>query len=58
MKHFKIAYGPEAKKYFTTERDLVEAGQTDYTDVAAIVLTSEETSYAKAVQDTKFGIPL
>jgi len=58
MKHFKIAYGPEAKKYFTTERDLVEAGQTDYTDVAAIVLTSEETAYAKVVQDTKFGIPI
>lgn len=58
MKHFKIAYGPEAKKYFSTERDLVQAGDTDYTDVAAVVLTNEEADYALEVQQTKFGIPL
>ena len=58
MKQFKIAYGPEAKKYFETTRELVQVGETDYTDVAAIVLTNEESNYVGEIQATKFDIPL
>lgn len=58
MKKFKIAYGPAAKEYFTTCRDTVEVSQTDFTDVAAVVLTSSETAYVKEVEATKFGVPV
>ncbi|NCD08754.1 MAG: ornithine decarboxylase SpeF [Negativicutes bacterium] len=58
MKQFKIAYGPEAKKYFETTRELVQVGETDYTDVAAAVLTNEESTYVDEIQATKFDIPI
>lgn len=58
MKQFKIACGPDAKKYFQTTRELVQVGETDYTDVAAVVLTNEESSYVDEIQATKFNIPL
>lgn len=58
MKHLKIAYGPKAQEYFQSDRELIEVGCTDYTNVAAVVLTNEETSYVEEVLATKFGIPI
>lgn len=40
MPNLKIAYSPKVEQYFSTNRELVEITKTDFTDVAAIVLTS------------------
>ncbi len=58
VKHLKIAYVPGVQDYFTTNRELVEVSNTDFTDVSAVVLTSENTKEAQAVLDSKFDIPL
>ena len=58
VKHLKIAYAPGVQDYFTTDRELVEVSNTDFTDVSAVVLTSEQTKEAQAVLDSKFDIPL
>ena len=58
MKHLKIACTEEAKKYFSTNRSLVLAEDTDYTDVAAVVLTDSDIELINKVYDTKFGIPI
>ena len=58
MKHFKIAYTTESKEYFSTNRNLVLAEDTDYTDVAAVVLTDLDTKFINDAHDTKFGIPI
>lgn len=40
MPNLKIAYSPKVEQYFSTNRELVEIDKTDFTDVAAIVLTA------------------
>ena len=40
MPNLKIAYSPKVEQYFSTNRELVEITKTDFTDVAAIVLTA------------------
>ena len=58
MKRFKIAYTEEAKKYFDTTREVVLAEKTDFTDVAAVVVTDSEIELINAAYDTKFGVPI
>lgn len=58
MKHFKIAYSAEAREYFSTTRDLVLAEETDYTDIAAAILTDSDSKLINDVHNTKFGIPV
>ncbi|MFL0252854.1 ornithine decarboxylase [Clostridium neuense] len=58
MKHLKIACTEEAKEYFSTDRNLVLAENTDYTDVAAVVLTDSDVELISNVHNTKFGIPV
>ena len=58
MKHFKVAYTTESKEYFSTNRELILAEDTDYTDVAAVVLTDSDTKFINAAHDTKFGVPI
>ncbi|ATD55726.1 ornithine decarboxylase [Clostridium chauvoei] len=58
MNNLKIAYMPESKKYFDTKRELVLANETDFTDVAAVVLTDSDVELINAAYDTKFGIPI
>lgn len=58
MKHLKIAYTQEARKYFWTNRDLVLAQNTDYTDVAAVVLTSRDKEMIHNISDKGFDIPI
>ena len=55
----KIAYSPKVEQYFSTNRELVEITKTDFTDVAAIVLTSGDVGeYLERIQATNFGIPV
>ncbi|MEX4695494.1 ornithine decarboxylase SpeF [Haemophilus influenzae] len=59
MPNLKIAYSPKVEQYFSTNRELVEITKTDFTDVAAIVLTSGDVSeYLERIQATNFGIPV
>ncbi len=58
MKHLKIAYTTGSKEYFSTNRSVILAGDTDYTDVAAVILTNLDTNLINEVYDTKFGIPI
>ncbi|CRK82505.1 ornithine decarboxylase [Neobacillus massiliamazoniensis] len=58
MKQLKIACSPESLNFFSTNRETIELGCTDYTDVAAMVVTEEELSFVSEVDSTKFGIPV
>ncbi|MGF7430610.1 ornithine decarboxylase [Thermoanaerobacterium thermosaccharolyticum] len=58
MKRLKIAYTPDSKEYFSTDRSLVLAKDTDYTDVAAVVLTDSDIDLIDDIYNTKFGIPV
>ena len=59
MPNLKIAYSPKVEQYFSTNRELVEITKTDFTDVAAIVLTSRDVGeYLERIQATNFGIPV
>ena len=58
MKSLKIAYIKDVKTYFSTYRSLVLVGDTDYTDIAAVVLTDLDIKFINEIDDTKFGIPI
>jgi ornithine decarboxylase len=58
MKRLKIAYAEAAKPFFSTKRETVEVGCTDFTDVGAVVVTEKDASCVEAVQATKFGLPV
>lgn len=59
MPNLKIAYSSKVEQYFSTNRELVEITKTDFTDVAAIVLTSGDVGeYLERIQATNFGIPV
>ncbi|HHF4142247.1 ornithine decarboxylase SpeF [Haemophilus influenzae] len=59
MPNLKIAYNPKVEQYFSTNRELVEITKTDFTDVAAIMLTSGDVGeYLERIQTTNFGIPV
>ena len=58
MKHLKIACTAGSKEYFSTKRSLVLDENTDYTDVAAVVLTDSDTNLINDVYNTKFGVPV
>ena len=59
MPNLKVAYSPKVEQYFSTNRELVEITKTDFTDVAAIVLTAGDVGeYLERIQATNFGIPV
>ena len=59
MPNLKIAYSPKVEQYFSTNRELVEIAKTDFTDVAAVVLSSSDVGeYIGQIQATKFGVPV
>ena len=59
MPNLKIAYSPKVEQYFSTNRELVEITKTDFTDVAAIVLTAGDVGeYLERIKATNFGIPV
>ena len=46
MKHFKLAYSDKAYSVLNpvTEREIVGINDTDFTDIAAIVITDADTA--------------
>lgn len=42
MLNLKIAYSPLIRPYFHTNRELVSVQETDFTDIGAIILSSEK----------------
>ena len=59
MPNLKIAYSPKVEQYFSPNRELVEIAKTDFTDVAAIVLSSGDVGeYLGRIKATKFGVPV
>lgn len=58
MKLLKIACTEKSKEYFLTDRSLVFAENTDYTDTAAAVLTDSDIKFIEDIHNTKFEIPV
>lgn len=58
MKQLKIAYTLKSKEKFSTYRDMILAEESDYTDVAAVVITDSDVQVMIDVEKTKFGIPV
>ena len=58
MKPLKIAVTADARKFLKnfSERDIVSFEETDFTDVAAVVVTSANSAVSEAV--AAFGIPV
>ena len=58
MDKMKIAATDRAKNYIETAREVVDANSTDFTDIAAVVVMDDELDIIKAVDSTKFGVPV
>lgn len=59
MPKLKIAFSPTVTQYFLTQRDMVEIKKTDFTDVAAIVLSSFDVDqFIGSIKETEFNIPV
>jgi len=58
MHLLKIVCTPETRDFFTTTRAIVKSEETDFTDVAAVVVTEKDRELINRVSDTKFGIPI
>ena len=58
MANLKIACTEEARKYFSTTREVISAETTDFTDVAAVVVTNADAELINKISDTKFGVPV
>ena len=58
MKSLKVACTMTSMAYISTGRDIVLIEETDFTDVAAVILTDLDTKWIDKVADTKFGIPV
>ncbi|MPQ44621.1 ornithine decarboxylase [Clostridium tarantellae] len=58
MKNLKIACTEDAKEYFFTNREVISVKDTDYTDVAAVVLTDLNPNFIYDVYNTKFEVPV
>ena len=58
MQPLKIAYTSAVQGMFTTDRPLIEATATDYTDIAAAVVSDKDLDIIYAVDETKFGVPI
>lgn len=54
----KIASTQEARQYFDTDRVVVDAVGSDFTDVGAVIAMDYETDVIDAADATKFGIPV
>ncbi len=55
-----IAVNPSVAQYVDTHRDVVDVGDTDYTDVSAVVLSSQDLDDGIAAELTAngFGLPV
>lgn len=58
MKSLKIACTERTRNYFFTDRETIEVGTTDYTDVAAAVVNECDLEIINDINDTRFGISI
>ena len=58
MKSLKIACTERTRNYFFTDRETIEVGTTDYTDVAAAVVNESDIESINDIYDTRFGIAI
>ena len=58
MKSLKIACTNKTEYYFYTDREIISAMSTDYTDVAAAVVNECDIEIINSIYDTKFGIDI
>ena len=58
MKSLKIACTERTRNYFFTDRETIEVGTTDYTDVAAAVVNESDIEIINDIDCTKFGISI
>ena len=58
MKSLKIACTERTRNYFFTDRETIEVGTTDYTDVAAAVVNECDIEIINDIYDTRFGISI
>ena len=54
MKSLKIACTERTRNYFFTDRETIEVGTTDYTDVAAAVVNESDIESINDIYDTRF----
>ena len=52
MIQLKIAYTPGVEDLFTKKRERVQIGQTDYTDIAAAVVTDQDLDVIDEIHQT------
>ncbi|HML36486.1 MAG TPA: ornithine decarboxylase [Bacillota bacterium] len=58
MRTLKLAYSGEMKALVTSGREFISVGETDYTDIAAAIVSDKDTEIINAIDQTKFGIPI
>ena len=58
MKSLKIACTERTRNYFFTDRETIQVGTTDYTDVAAAVVNENDIEVINDIYDTRFGIAI
>ena len=58
MKSLKIACTERTRNYFFTDRETIEVGTTDYTDVAVAVVNESDIESINDIYDTRFGIEI
>lgn len=58
MKSLKIACTERTRNYFFTDRETIEVGTTDYTDVAVAVVNECDIESINDIYDTRFGIAI
>lgn len=58
MRSLKIAFTESVKDLFSTTRPMIDASVTDYTDIAAAVVSDTDMDIIRAIDETKFGVPI
>ena len=58
MKSLKIACTNKTEYNFYTDREIIAATSTDYTDVAVAVVNESDIEVINNIYETKFGIDI
>lgn len=58
MRSLKIAYSPSIRQYFSTGRTLIDIKDTDYTDIAAAIVSDRDKDTIRKIYDTRFEVPV
>lgn len=58
MRKLKIAYSPAVEHLFSTDRDRIPISETEFTDIAAAVVSEQDTDVIEAIFETRFELPV